>query len=206
MSIHSICLTLYVLLFTFGSSLRGSNWTTISTNFKPTPGERQAAQDAIMTEHVKNLLDYSFTTSSPIITATTTTTTTTTPTLLLQQRTALLRSGENPTAAANAMSTEEIKRNIAKISVAKGSLSKMMKEVSDSIKKTEAQFKEEREQKLHDLKQAKAVQAAQEVSVDYQLIKATENRVKTRRKAINNCLHMIYGGSNKFYWHMRQVL
>ena len=104
------------------------------------------------------------------------------------------------------MSSEEIKSNIADINAAKGSIAKMVAEVGDSISSAEAQFKAEREAKLQQLKEAKILQAAQDVSEDYKIIKVTENRVKLRRKAINNCLKIIYGGSNKFYWHMRAVL
>ena len=200
--IHRSIITLCFLFITSSTSLHTKNWTTISTNFKPTTEERQAQQDAVTTTQVHNLLHLSSPTSTS--TSTSTTNPTTPPTLLLQQRMTLLRS--RVTEAPKTMSAEEIQRNIASISAAKGSLAKMMNEVSDSIKNAETKFKEEKELKLHQLQEAKILKAATEVSTDYQIIQATENRVKARRKAINKCLHMIYGGSNKFYWHMRQVL
>ena len=208
-----------VLLITAVSSLRVTNWTTISTNFKPTVEKIQAKHDAQLTTQVQNLVNLASDNSDPH-------THNTPPTLLLQllsshtsgagkksrvqslrkdSTTTLLPSDTDDTDA-NAMSSEEIKRNIADINAAKGSIAKMVGEVSDSITSAEVQFKAEREGKLQQLKEAKILQATQDVSEDYKMIKASENRVKLRRKAINHCLKMIYGGSNKFYWHMRAIL
>jgi hypothetical protein len=140
-----------------------------------------------------------------------------TPTLLLQQRSSQRQhhlNQEEPSvpevfpsvADAQPSSAEEIKRNIVNIETAKGSLSKMVDQVSESIKQAESQFKIDRKNKLNQLREQKILQAAQEAASDLAMMNQMQDRVKERRKEINKCLKMIYGGSNTFYWHMRDIL
>ena len=206
-------LALFFLLHTC-SSLR----TTLPTNFKPIPEELTTQHKTLLAQQVRNsILNYDSSTSTTTASASTSTLPTQTPpltTLLLQQRSSLRQRRQHaaePTVAVLSEETpppsaEEIKRNIANINAAKGSLAKMVEEVGASISNAEAQFKVEKSKKLTQLHEQKIVQAAQEVSSDYEIITNMQHRIKARRIAINTCLKMIYGGSNTFYWHMRDLL
>jgi hypothetical protein len=195
---------IYLLLLTVVASLRGTtkNWTTYATNFKLTSKELKAKHETLLKKQVQNLVHLD---SAPSIKQT----------LLLevhsstavrQRNREFLGLGENPPFDDSTTSPEEIKRNIAKINVAKLSLSKMVAEVGESIKNAETQFKQDRLNKLNDLREQQILQASKEADSDLQMLVKLQARVKERRKAINNCLKMIYGGSNKFYWHMRDLL
>ena len=195
-------LCLIVLLTTAVTALRGG------TGVKTTPVNLRFTQNAVSTTSIHGLIDersQSLNSMNP------------TPTLLLQQRSSQRQHQviqEEPSvpevfptvADAQPSSTEEIKRNIVNIETAKGSLSKMVDQVSESIKQAESQFKIDRKNKLNQLREQKNLQAAREAASDLAMMNQMQARVKERRKEINKCLKMIYGGSNTFYWHMRDIL
>ncbi len=105
----------------------------------------------------------------------------------------------DPTSAA------AIAKSMAEVNTARASVAKMMDEVQGKIDAAETQFKADREAKLAKLKAAAVDRAVQETS-EYKELEDSMSRIHRRREQVNTCLRMIYGGSNKFYWHIRGIL
>jgi hypothetical protein len=110
--------------------------------------------------------------------------------------------GEDPN---DPTSATAIAKSIAEVNTARSSVAKMMDEVQGKIDAAESQFKADREAKLAKLKAA-AVDQAVEATSEYRELEDSVSRIHRRREQVNACLRMIYGGSNKFYWHIRGVL
>ena len=107
--------------------------------------------------------------------------------------------------AAPMPSAAEISKNLAQIAASKSQLKDMMASVQEQISSAEQAFNEARKAKLAQI-QAAAEKAALDNTEEAKEVAESLAKIKQRRKEVNACLKMIYGGSNKFYWHMREVL